>query len=88
METFQCAGWTTFRKIDYLNIDCEGRDFDVLQSIDLALYQPKIITIEAWGQRESSQLSEYLAPKGYTLEERFHYTVLFLRATEADAIKT
>lgn len=68
---------TPFQKIDYLNIDCEGNDFDALQSINLDLYQPKIITIEAWGAEERSRLSSYLAAKGYSLEEQFHYTMLF-----------
>lgn len=70
---------TPFRQIDYLNIDCEGHDFDALQSIDLDLYQPKIITVEAWQPEDASRLSGYLAPKGYALEEKFHYTMLFVQ---------
>ncbi len=38
------------RKIDrigYLNIDCEGRDLEVLKGFDLAKYSPDVITIEA-----------------------------------------
>jgi hypothetical protein len=68
-----------FRKIDYLNIDCEGHDYDVMQSIDLDLYQPKVITVEALGTDASSRLGDYLTSKGYTLEEKFHYTLLFVR---------
>jgi hypothetical protein len=70
---------TPFRKIDYLNIDCEGHDYDALRSIDLDLYQPKIITIEALGGEASSRLGDHLASKGYTLEEKFHFTLLFVR---------
>jgi FkbM family methyltransferase len=70
---------TSFRKIDYLNIDCEGHDYDALRSIDLDLYQPKIITIEALGEEASSRLGDHLASKGYTLEEKFHFTLLFVR---------
>lgn len=70
---------TPFRKIDYLNIDCEGHDYDALQSIDLDLYQPKVITIEALGPQEASRLRDYLASKGYNFEEKFHYTLLFVR---------
>jgi len=32
--------------IDFLNIDVEGHDFEVLQSIDLKKYRPEIICIE------------------------------------------
>lgn len=70
---------TPFRKIDYLNIDCEGHDYDVLQSTSLETYEPKIITVEAWGPEDSARLSSYLAPKGYSLEEKFHFTLLFVK---------
>lgn len=72
---------TPFRQIDYLNIDCEGHDYEALQSIDLAVYQPKVITIEALGEAEADVLRSYLAARGYTPKERFHYTMLFARVT-------
>lgn len=74
---------TGFRQIDYLNIDCEGHDYDALRSIDLDLYQPKIITIEALGAEASSRIGSYLASKGYTFEEKFHFTLLFVRRKPA-----
>jgi len=70
---------TEFRKVDYLDIDCEGHDYDALQSIDLDLYQPKVITIEALGTEAASRLSDYLSSKGYALKEKFHFTLLFVR---------
>lgn len=70
---------TPFKTIDYLNIDCEGHDYDVLQSIDLNLYQPKIITIEALGPAEASRLREYLVSRFYEPKEIFHFTTLFVR---------
>lgn len=70
---------TAFREIDYLNIDCEGHDFEVLQSIDLEQYRPKIITIEVWEAEQSVPLAEYLAPKGYIQKEQLHYTLLFVK---------
>ena len=33
-------------RIDFLNIDVEGADFDVLNSLDFNIYRPKIICIE------------------------------------------
>ncbi len=33
-------------QIDFLNIDCEGSDYDVLKLIDLNKYKPKLICIE------------------------------------------
>ncbi|UPJ51733.1 FkbM family methyltransferase [Bradyrhizobium sp. 200] len=70
---------TPYRRIDYLDIDCEGHDYDALQSIDLDLYQPKVITIEALETEAASRLDDYLSTKGYSLKEKFHYTLLFVR---------
>ncbi len=70
---------TSFQKIDYLNIDCEGHDFEVLQSVDLDSYQPKVITIEALGQAEEFRLRDYLVARSYAPKEVFHYTTLFVR---------
>jgi len=37
---------TNLPKINFLNIDCEGSDYDVLSSIDLNKYIPELICIE------------------------------------------
>ena len=34
------------KKIDFLNIDLEGADFDALQSLDFEIYRPKLICVE------------------------------------------
>ncbi len=34
------------RKIDFLNIDVEGADFEVLQSLNFNIYKPKLICVE------------------------------------------
>jgi FkbM family methyltransferase len=36
------------KRIGYLNIDCEGHDLNVLRGLNLAIYAPSIITIEAF----------------------------------------
>ena len=37
---------TNLPKINFLNIDCEGSDYNVLSSIDLNKYIPELICIE------------------------------------------
>jgi|TARA_B110000495_G_C22551611_1_gene333645 hypothetical protein len=34
------------REIDFLNIDVEGADFEVLQSLNFNIYKPKLICVE------------------------------------------
>lgn len=37
------------RKIDFLNIDVEGLDLQVLTSNDWAIWRPRIVAVEIWG---------------------------------------
>ena len=34
------------QKIDFLNIDIEGNDYEALQSLNFSVYKPKMICIE------------------------------------------
>jgi FkbM family methyltransferase len=46
--------------IDFISIDTEGVDFQILNSIDLARFRPKMICIEA-----TADFSSILGPAGY-----------------------
>lgn len=54
-----------------LSIDCEGHDFEVLQSLDLVRYHPEIIIIEdcdfSVAQYEKNPIVNYLGSYGYNL---------------------
>ena len=66
-------------KIGYLNVDCEGKDLDVLEGFDLIRYAPEVITIEALpGMATATE--RYLTERGYTRREQFHFTRLFTRS--------
>jgi len=65
-------------RIGYLNIDCEGHDLAVLKGLDLARYQPAVITIEAISREEKELIEEYLVSFGYSLKEVLHATLLFI----------
>jgi hypothetical protein len=47
------------KEIDYLKIDTEGLDFDIIKSIDFNLFDIKLIKTEY----------EHISDQGYTLEE-------------------
>jgi FkbM family methyltransferase len=56
---------------DFLSIDVEGMDFDILRSIDFSVYRPKVICVEAAeyspigaGERRS-ELIDFLASRDY-----------------------
>lgn len=61
----------TPQAFNLLSIDCEGHDFEVLQSLDLKRYQPEVIiiedhkfSIEHW---EENNIVRHLKPYGYKL---------------------
>lgn len=47
--------------IDVLSIDCEGMDFEVLKSVDLTKYQPRILILES----SDGEVVSYLRAAGY-----------------------
>lgn len=65
------------RKIDYLNVDCEGHDFEVLKGLDYQRYAPYIITVEAHTADEQKVLKKFLAEMGYELTAILRYTLVF-----------
>ena len=54
------------RKIDFLNIDAEGSDFDVLNSLDFNIYRPKLICIEIHEKdTDNSEINKFLLKLNY-----------------------
>lgn len=71
------------KKIDYLNIDAEYRDFEALQSISLDNVRPTLITIEDADRYDfedvrNSEIYRYLIDKNYFLFSRTHCTSFYL----------
>ena len=54
------------RKIDFLNIDVEGVDLEVLKSLDFKVYRPRVICIEIIDKKiEDSKIYNYLKNLDY-----------------------
>ena len=73
----QCTGLCTQKiyknkQIDFLNIDAEGVDFQVLKSLDFNIYKPKLICIEMWRTNPKKSIKhnniyKFLKNKNYKL---------------------
>jgi FkbM family methyltransferase len=67
--------------IDFMTIDVEGLDYDVLVSNDWAKYKPSIILIEDVGydlhNMGKSKVYNYLIGKGYSLTVKIFNTLFF-----------
>lgn len=46
-------------EINFLSVDCEGRDLDVIKSLDIMAYRPKLVCVEL------RQAGQYMEPFGY-----------------------
>lgn len=51
--------------LDVLDIDIEGMDYDVLNTIDYDKFKIKVICAEYWGRSESRNLRSLMSSKGY-----------------------
>tara|TARA_B100000575_G_C23092204_1_gene629723 strand:+ start:171 stop:773 length:603 start_codon:yes stop_codon:yes gene_type:complete len=55
------------KKIDFLNIDVEGADYEALISLNFQKYRPKVICIEITKKFEDSIIFKFLKEKKYIL---------------------
>lgn len=74
-------------KIDFLSVDVEGFDADVLQSNDWDAFAPEVVLAETLGQTvaevQASSIAEILGGRGYELVAKTAHTAIFRRDGEA-----
>ncbi|MEM9528701.1 MAG: FkbM family methyltransferase [Bacteroidota bacterium] len=80
------ANLPTQQVIDYLNIDVEGLDYQVLSTLDLRKFRPRIISVEDRGDRlindaTDRPVSRLLLDAGYEILAKTFQTYFFLDAT-------
>lgn len=79
LDEFMPAG----QKIDFLSIDVEGLDFQVLNSNNWNKYRPEIVLIEVLGttfdQIIDSETTTYMQKNGYVIFAKTFNTVFFKR---------
>jgi FkbM family methyltransferase len=67
------------RTIDFLNVDCEGYDLEVLKSNDWSQWKPKVVCVEDHNIEWScSPIAKYLNQQGYTLISRVMLSSIFI----------
>lgn len=67
--------------IDFMSIDVEGLDYDVLQSNDWSRFRPEIILVEipdnSLEDLLSHEITKFLHLQGYVITSKSMYTVFF-----------
>lgn len=70
------------QEIDFLNVDCEGMDFDVLKSNDWDKYRPRAILVEIFNNSMSQvinhEITAYLDNLGYDIFAKTFNTCIFI----------
>jgi len=71
---------------DFISLDAEGMDLDILKSIDFNTCRPKLICAETLGRcldrqapRKRTDISEFLLSKGYVVYADTYINTLFIR---------
>ena len=67
------------QKIDLLNIDCEGEDLNVLESLDWTRWSPRIVCVEAHGAENRQRVVQFMAVQNYVLVAQMLVTFIFQR---------
>lgn len=57
--------WRAPRRIDYLSIDTEGSELDILKAFDFDAYELRLITVEHNHSDQRQPLHDFLTSKGY-----------------------
>lgn len=75
------------QEIDFLDVDVEGMDLEVLKSNDWRKYRPKFILVEIFTNGKnadigSSPVVQYLQSQGYEFAGQCYYTTLFRRMVD------
>jgi len=72
-----------FDHIDFISIDVEGTELDVLHGFDIKKFKPRIVLSEAMHRALEQKLIEYMTTQGYIYARKTGYN-LFFCANEAD----
>jgi FkbM family methyltransferase len=77
------------QKIDFLSIDVEGMDLDVLKSNNWKKYRPEYVLVEILGSSlhdiEHRSVSRFLIENGYSVYAKCVNTVFFKKGIDDDA---
>jgi FkbM family methyltransferase len=73
-------------EIDFVSIDVEGSEIDVLNGFNLERYRPRVLLMEGNTNAALQALDAYLGPRGYTRVRSMRWNHFYCR-TEADIQK-
>lgn len=81
IETKKFDTLITNKKIDFLSLDCEGKDLDIIKDINFEQYDIKIICSEKSQDNAdyNKEMLDYLVAKSYDLVTTTHHNFIFVK---------
>ena len=71
------------KQIDFISIDTEGNELDVLEGIDTTRYEPRVFIIEAHAREDENNIASLLHQKGnYRLARKLEENLVFVKTEE------
>ena len=74
-------------EIEFVSVDVEGSEIDVLEGFDLERFQPMVLVIEANSNGARSDVTEYLAGHGYSERYCCEHNVFYTRSQDRRAFR-
>jgi FkbM family methyltransferase len=69
--------------IDFLDVDCEGQDLNVLTGLDWSRWRPRVIAAEALTAQERDRLVGFMRDRGYVVAASLFISLIFAPAGDA-----
>jgi FkbM family methyltransferase len=63
--------------VDFLSVDTEGWELEVMKGFDVSKYTPKVILLENW--IHTPTYTEYMKSIGYKLNQKLQYNYIFTK---------
>lgn len=77
------------KEIDFLSVDAEEHDLEVMKSLDFELYTPKLVAVECYaknlGEVEETELYQFMLREGYLLVGWCGLTLMMAHKSEFPA---
>jgi len=70
------------QKIDFLTIDVEGMDLEVLQSNNFYKYKPKVVLVEIFSSNftdiDNNEIAKFMKSYNYSIYSKTFNTIFFI----------
>ena len=66
-------------QIDFLSVDCEGFDWEVISTLDFSIHRPKVVCVEsAWEDGGANRFYDFFQSKNYALHAKLPCNAIFV----------